>query len=199
MIMKVSKCKSDRFLNINMYALRHLQTHFPILLVTGILLSCFSCVSIKDGDKSMRPSPPMADTSMVRTTQVTINYSTPGVKKRKLLGGLIPLDKVWRTGANEATIFTNDKDLLIMGQLLPKGRYAFFTKASKDYWQIIFNKEWDQWGSYNYDSSQDAIRVEVLPYQVDNFQERMLIKFKDEQLLFHWGNFQYTLELEEVN
>ena len=199
MIMNFSHYKSDRFLNINMYATRHLRKHFPFLFGIGILLSCFSCVSIKDGDKSMRPSPPMADTSMVRTTQVTINYSTPAVKKRKLLGGLIPLDKVWRTGANEATVFTSDKDLLIMGQLLPKGRYAFFTKASENYWQIIFNEEWDQWGSYNYDSSKDAVRIEVLPYQVEEFQERMLIKFKDEQLLFHWGNYQSSLELEEVN
>lgn len=147
----------------------------------------------------MRPSPPKADTSMVRTTLVTINYSTPGVKKRKLLGGLIPIGKIWRTGANEATVFTNDKDLLVMGQKLPKGRYAFFTKASNDYWEIIFNREWDQWGAYSYDKDQDALRIEVLPYKVEEFQERMLIKFKEEQLVFHWGNLQYTLELEEVN
>lgn len=199
MMMNISHTKSDRFLNINMYAIRHFQEHFPVLFGLSILLSCFSCASIKDGDKSMRPSPPMADTSMVRTTQVTINYSTPGVKKRKLLGGLIPIDKVWRTGANEATVFTNDKDLLVMGQPLPKGRYSYFTKASENYWQIIFNKEWDQWGAYHYDSTKDVIRINVLPYQVEAFQERMLIKFKDEQLLFHWGNFQYMLELEAVN
>lgn len=198
-IMKISNCKSDRFLNTKMYASRHLQTHFPLLLGIGILLSCFSCVSIKDGDKSMRPSPPMADTSMVRTTLVTINYSSPAVKKRKLLGGLIPIDKIWRTGANEATIFTTDKDLLVMGQKLPKGRYAFFTEASKDYWQLVFSKEWDQWGSYSYDKKEDALRVQVLPYKVDDFQERMIIKFKEEQLMFHWGNLQYTLELEEAD
>lgn len=198
-IMKISNCKSDRFLNTKMYASRHLHTHFPLLLGLGILLSCFSCVSIKDGDKSMRPSPPMADTSMVRTTLVTINYSSPAVKKRKLLGGLIPIDKIWRTGANEATIFTTDKDLLVMGQKLPKGRYAFFTEASKDYWQLVFSKEWDQWGSYSYDKKEDALRVQVLPYKVDDFQERMIIKFKEEQLMFHWGNLQYTLELEEAD
>ena len=145
----------------------------------------------------MRPSPPAADTSMVRTALVSINYSSPAVKKRKLLGGLIPIGKVWRTGANEATIFYTDKDLLVMGEVLPKGKYAFFTKASKDQWQIIFNKEWDQWGAYNYDQNKDALRIEVLPYAVDRFEERMLIKFKEEQLMFHWGNLQYTLELEE--
>lgn len=199
MIMKVSHCKSDRFLNKKMYASRHLQKHLPFFLGLGIFFSCFSCVSIKDGDKSMRPSPPRADTSMVRTTLVTINYSSPGVKKRKLLDGLIPIDKIWRTGANDATVFTNDNDLLVMGQKLPKGRYSFFTKASEDYWEIIFNKEWDQWGAFSYDKDQDALRVQVLPYQVDDFQERMLIKFKEEQLLFHWGNLQYTLELEAAN
>ena len=199
MIMKISNGKSDRFLNIKMYASKHLWKLVPFFLGVGLLFSCFSCASIKDGDKSMRPSPPMADTSMVRTSLVTINYSTPGVKNRKLLDGLIPLDKVWRTGANEATVFTTDKDLLVMGQKLPKGRYAFFTEASKDYWQIIFNKEWDQWGAYSYDKKQDALRIRILPYQVEEFQERMLIRFKEEQLIFHWGNLQYTLELEEAN
>lgn len=168
-------------------------------LLPGLLalVTFFSCVSSKDGVKSMRPSPPAADTSMVRTALVSINYSSPAVKKRKLLGGLIPIGKVWRTGANEATIFYTDKDLLVMGEVLPKGKYAFFTKASKDQWQIIFNKEWDQWGAYNYDQNKDALRIEVLPYAVDRFEERMLIKFKEEQLMFHWGNLQYTLELEE--
>ncbi len=197
-IMKMSNFKSDRLLNILMYAIRHLRLHFPLIFGVSILFSCFSCVSVKDGDKSMRPSPPASDTSMVRTTQVTINYSAPAVRKRKLLGGLIPIDKIWRTGANEATIFSTDKDLLVMGQNLPKGRYSFFTIASDDYWQIIFNSEWDQWGSYNYDKKKDVLRIQVLPYKVDEFRERMFIGIKEEQLLFHWGNLQYTLELEEV-
>lgn len=175
--------------------------YFNSHLFVGLILSCltFSCVSSKDGVKNMRPSPPAADTSMVRTAMVTINYSSPAVKKRKLLGGLIPIGKIWRTGANEATIFSSDKDLLVMGQVLPRGKYAFFTKATKDQWEIIFNTEWDQWGAYNYNKNKDALRVEILPYKVDQFEERMLIQFKEEQLMFHWGNLQYTLELEEAN
>lgn len=195
----MSHFKSDRFLNIYMYATRHIRLHCPLLLGMGLIISCFSCVSIRDGDKSMRPSPPAADTAIVRTAVVTINYSTPAVRNRQLLGGLIPTDKVWRTGANEATVFTTDKDLLVMGQLLPKGKYAFFTEASENQWELIFNEEWDQWGSYNYKPQKDVLRIQVLPYQVEEFKERMLLEFKEEQLLFHWGNLQYTLELEEAD
>jgi len=150
-------------------------------------------------DKSKRPSPPAADTSLVKTAQVIIDYSSPAVKKRKILDGLIPYDKIWRTGANEATTFTTDKDLLVMGQNLPKGKYSYFTEATEDSWVIIFNKDWDQWGSYNYKKSLDEIRVEIIPYQVEDFQERMKLYFSEEQLVFHWGNFQYTLELEAPN
>ena len=163
-----------------------------LLLMVGLL----SVECAQNRDKTKRPSPPASDTSLVNTAQVIIDYSSPAVKKRKLLGGLIPIDKIWRTGANEATNFIVDKDILVMGQLLPKGRYSYFTVASESMWVIIFNKNWDQWGSYSYDESEDALRIQVLPYQVEQFQERMKFYFKDEELVFHWGNLQYKLELQ---
>ncbi len=165
-------------------------------LITLLLLGFLALDCSQNKDKSKRPSPPAADTSLVNTTQVIIDYSSPAVKKRKLLGGLIPIGKIWRTGANEATNFIADRDLLIMGELLPKGRYSYFTIASDNMWVIIFNKNWDQWGSYSYDQSQDALRIEILPYQVPEFEERMKFYFKNEELVFHWGNLQYKLELQ---
>ena len=167
-----------------------------IICWSGCCLCQLGCAEIKD--KSKRPSPPAADTTLVQTAQVIIDYSSPAVKKRKLLDGLIPYDKIWRTGANEATFLSTDKDLLVMGEFLPKGKFAYFTVASPDYWTIILNEEWDQWGSYSYDDKKDVLRIEILPYQVDEFMERMTFRFVNEELVFHWGNLQYTLELEEA-
>ncbi len=172
------------------------RTSFWFSALVAALL-CSQCTDYKD--KSKRPSPPVSDTSLVQTAQVIVDYSSPAVKKRKLLGGLIPYGKIWRTGANEATTFSTDKDLQVMGKSLPQGRYSYFTIASKDHWIIIFNKEWDQWGSYNYDQDQDAIRLEILPYRVDEFEERMRLYFEEEELVFHWGNLRYSLELQQEN
>ncbi len=174
--------------------IRSSLTLITLLTISALFTKCSNDYK----DKSKRPSPPAADTTLIQTAQVIIDYSSPAVKKRKLLDGLIPYGKIWRTGANEATNLITDKDLLVMGQLLPKGRYAYYTIASEDEWTIILNKDWDQWGAYNYEEGNDALRVKVLPYRTENFNERMRLYFEDEMLLFHWGNYQYGLELEEA-
>jgi hypothetical protein len=113
-------------------------------------------------DKSKRPSPPATVTTMVGATTVTIDYSRPSVKGRKVFGGeLVPYNAVWRTGANEATTFTVDKDVKIEGQALPAGKYALFTIPGATEWTIIFNKTANQWGAFKYDQKQDALRVKV--------------------------------------
>ncbi|SHJ51368.1 Protein of unknown function [Hymenobacter daecheongensis DSM 21074] len=113
-------------------------------------------------DKSKRPSPPATVTTTVGTTTVTIDYSRPSVKGRKVFGGeLVPYNAVWRTGANEATTFSVDKAVKIEGQALPAGKYALFTIPSATEWTIIFNKTANQWGAYEYDQKQDALRVKV--------------------------------------
>lgn len=96
-------------------------------------------------------------------TDVTITYSRPGVKGRTIWGDLVPYDKVWRTGANEATIITISNDVTIDGKALPAGTYSLHTQPGKTSWAIIFNKKAEQWGSYSYDPNQDALRVEVAP------------------------------------
>src|ERR1700712_5694537 len=73
-------------------------------------------------DKSKRPSPPATATGKVASgATITINYSSPGVKGRKIWGELVPYGKVWRAGANEATVFTTDKDIKVEGKTLTAG------------------------------------------------------------------------------
>ncbi|HSP33204.1 MAG TPA: DUF2911 domain-containing protein, partial [Thermoanaerobaculia bacterium] len=103
-------------------------------------------------------------TQTIGTTDMTITYSRPGVKGRTIWGALVPYDKVWRTGANEATKISFSDDVTINGQPLPKGTYSLHTIPGKDQWTIIFNKVADQWGSFQYAQAQDALRVTAKPH-----------------------------------
>ncbi len=96
-------------------------------------------------------------------TRIEISYSRPGVKGREIWGGLVPYGKVWRTGADEATTFSVNGDVLINGTQLPAGTYALFTIPGEDEWTLIFNKTAEQWGAFNYDEKMDALRVTALP------------------------------------
>lgn len=125
-----------------------------------------------------RPSPKGSVTQTIGLTDLTITYSRPGVKNRVIWGELVPYDKVWRVGANEATIFSISDDVTIEGEKLAKGTYSFHAIPTTADWTIIFNKVADQWGSYNYKPEEDALRVTVTP-QAGPFVERMLFTIDD--------------------
>lgn len=110
-----------------------------------------------------RVSPDQTLKQTVGLTDITITYSRPAVKGRQIWGGLVPYDKVWRTGANDATTITFSDDVTVNGQALPKGTYSLHTIPGKDQWTIIFNKTAKQWGSFSYDQAQDALRVTAKP------------------------------------
>jgi len=129
----------------------------------------------------------------VGLTDVTITYSRPGVKGRVIWGDLVPYDKVWRTGANEATTIVFSKDVTINGKPLPAGTYSLHTIPGKASWTVIFNKKADQWGSYQYDATQDALRVDVTPTTGPNV-EWMTFSFPDVQT----GSAQVELAWEKV-
>ena len=91
------------------------------------------------GDKSKRPSPPETASGTVAGATITINYSSPSVKGRKIWGGLVPYDKVWRAGANEATTFETNKSIKIEGKELPAGKYSLFATPGENEWTVILN------------------------------------------------------------
>lgn len=113
--------------------------------------------------RTPRPSPKATLTQTVGVTDITINYSRPGVKGRSIWGGLVPYDKVWRTGANEATTIAFSEDVTINGQKLPKGTYSLHTTPGQSSWKIHFNSVADQWGSYSYDAAKDVVVVNATP------------------------------------
>ena len=128
--------------------------------------------------KTPRASPRQVLMQTVGLTDVTLTYSRPGVKNRAVWGSLVPWDKVWRTGANEATTIAVTDDVMINGNALPKGTYSLHTIPGKDEWTLIFNKTADQWGSYSYDATKDALRVKVKP-QPASMTEWMMFEVPD--------------------
>jgi hypothetical protein len=124
---------------------------------------------------------------------MSITYSSPRVRARRIWDDLVPYHKIWRTGANEATVFTTNKNLTIEGMLLPKGKYAVFSIPDEDEWIIIFNKEWDQWGAYGYDESKDQLRLRVSPENNYSHQEEMTFKMDTSTIQFRWESLGYSL------
>ena len=124
-------------------------------------------------DKSKRPSPPATATATTGDLTITVDYSSPGVKGRKVLGKLIPNGKIWRLGANEATTIEINKAVLVEGKKLDAGKYSLFSIQDGGDWTFIFNTVANQWGAYRYDSKKDALRVTVTPGKSYEMVERM--------------------------
>jgi hypothetical protein len=127
------------------------------------LLNLASENELKAQNDKVRISPKAEVMQVVGFTEVRISYSRPGVKSRQIWGGLVPYNKVWRAGANEATKITFSTDIMIEGKKLLAGAYSFFAIPTEKDWTLIFNKVSDQWGAFEYNEAEDALRVAVKP------------------------------------
>jgi hypothetical protein len=120
-----------------------------------------------------RPSPFAKVVQTVGLTDITVDYSSPGVKGRKIWGGLVPYDQMWRAGANTATKVTFSRDVTFAGKPVPAGTYAFFVIPTKGAWTVVLNKKADQAGTgRDYKESDDLLRVQVTP-KAAPFRERL--------------------------
>jgi len=116
---------------------------------------------------------------------VTIHvfYNRPSKKGRVIFGQLVPYNKVWRTGANEATIFETNADLTIEGKTLRKGKYSLWTIPREETWTIIFNEEYGQWGinpqgDANRQPDRDVVSVDVRAVNQEREFEQFTISFE---------------------
>lgn len=137
------------------------------------------------GDDDNRQSKNGRLEGAVDGVQVTLEYGRPSVKDRKIWGGLVPWDQVWRTGADEATTISFDHDVRIEGEMLPAGRYALFTIPSMDSWTLVFNNTPDQWGAFSYDEADDALRVTMSPAPNDHV-EILTFALEDDRVVLRW-------------
>ena len=145
-------------------------------------------------------------------TDITIDYSRPGVKERKIWGELVPYGLApgneysgekpypWRAGANENTTIEFNKDLLIEGKKVPAGKYGIHMIPSEKDWIIIFSKKNSEWGSYSYDEKEDALRITVKPVKA-SFQEWLLFGFEDlagnaATVFLHWEELKVPFKIK---
>jgi Protein of unknown function (DUF2911) len=150
---------------------------------------------------SKRPSPPASasckfdDGKMINT-----DYSSPRMNGRKIFGGIVPYDQVWRTGANEATTFVTDTDLSVGGKEIPAGSYTLFTIPATDTWTLIISKKKGEPGA-RYPEGEDLLRLEMqiakTPSPVENFTIAYHKKDATCRLSLAWGRIQATIDLAE--
>ena len=111
------------------------------------------------GAQQQRKSPHASTSAAIAGKTITIAYGRPYKKGREIYGGLVPFNKVWRTGADEATTLTTDADLMVGDLHVPKGTYGLFTIPTEKGWTLALNKTAKQWGAFDYDAGQDLGRA----------------------------------------
>ncbi len=170
--------------------------YIPCLVFLLLVLSSTQYALAQSPTFVPRPSQKASVMQKIGVTEITINYSRPGVKGRTIWGDplpeqagtkgeatldnqnvrpkgapIVPWGHAWRTGANEATQFVVTDDVWINGQKLPAGSYSLHTIPTKDEWTIIFNSVANQWGSFDYDPAKDTLRVKAKPEWVSENKE----------------------------
>lgn len=147
------------------------------------------------------PSPAATATGKIKAATITIKYSSPAVKGRKIWGDLVPYGKVWRTGANQATIFETDKDIKVEGKTLAAGKYSLYTIPNENEWIIIFNSATGQWGikgggATTQEDAKDVLRVTVKPKKSSSFNERMLFNVTKKGVTLLWENLEVPIKIK---
>lgn len=141
-------------------------------------------------------------------TEVRIVYHRPNLKARKAFGddeAIVPYGRVWRAGANEATVFEFTNDVRVNGKDLPKGKYSFYLIPNESSWTVIFNKSWEQWGT-QYDESKDAVRFDVVPVTSEAPEETLTYAVSDvtettARVVLSWDNVRvpFAIDVGDVN
>ena len=129
-------------------------------LFVAIVVALVVMSSIAQGQNPPASPPGTATFAFADGKTITVNYSRPSVRGRKIFGGLVPYGQVCRTGANAATTLKTDANLTIGGANVPAGTYTLYTIPEEKKWTLIINKQTGQWGT-QYDEKQDLARVEM--------------------------------------
>lgn len=145
------------------------------LLLFTLLVTDFQLVAQQIEMPQASPSAKIAQ--KVGLTDVTVSYSRPSKKGRKIFGELVPYGAIWRTGANGATVLSFSTDVKIQGKDVPKGQYALYSIPDKKSWTIILSKNTKLWGAIGYNPEEDLIRFEVSPTKTKKEYETFEISF----------------------
>jgi hypothetical protein len=167
-----------------------------------IVIAFFSTLSVDAQQLQMPQASPTAKISQkVGLTDITIDYSRPSTKGRKIFGELVPFGEVWRTGANAATTITLSTEVKFEGISVPEGIYAIYSIPGKEKWTIILSKNTKLWGAVGYDDKDDVARFTVKPSKLKQFHETMEISFDNMTdtgsfITIKWENTKVSFKLD---
>ena len=148
------------------------------LIASAVIATAMLSSAFAQQDKSKRPSPPaQAQCTFADGKKITIDYSRPSMKGRKIYGELVPLNQEWRTGANEATTFVTDTDVTVGGTKVPAGSYTLYTLPGEKNWQLIISKKTGQWGIPYPGKENDLARVPMTAKSLSSPVEQFTISF----------------------
>jgi hypothetical protein len=164
------------------------------------LLGAADLANAQGGAKFPQPSSGQTIIQDFGLGKITLTYSRPNVKGRKIFGGMEPMGVVWRNGANAATRIKFTDAVKIEGKDLPAGEYGLFSIPGKNEWTVIFNKIADQWGAYEYKESDDVLRIQVKTTSLKDKVETLTMQFSavsetSAQLNMMWENSAYSINI----
>jgi hypothetical protein len=170
------------------------------IAVCFLLCLAGAVLSVAQQDKTSRPSPPAkAECKLSGGKSITVDYSSPRAKGRKIFGGLVPYGQVWRAGANEATTFVTSTDVTVGGTAVPAGSYTLFTVPEADKWTLIISKKTGEWGVPYPGEGQDFARVGMkaskLPSAVEDFTISFDQKGSGCTLHMDWENTRASIDI----
>jgi len=171
-----------------------MQSTKKTLMILAVALLIALPLAAQRGDDADRVSKNGRTEGEVAGVGVVIEYGRPNVKEREVWGGLVPYGEVWRTGANEATTITLSADATIGGEMLPAGTYSLFTIPGEDEWTVIFNKVASQWGAFDYDAGEDALRITATPGECEHV-EAMEFAIEDSSVTMRWEKVAVSFEV----
>jgi hypothetical protein len=173
-----------------------------IAIVAGLCLSLglLATQASSQSDKSKRPSPPAtASCDLGGGKTLSVDYSSPKVKGRKIFGDLVPYGQPWRAGANEATTFVTTADLKVGGKDVPAGDYTIFTIPEENKWTLIVSKKTGEWGIPYPGVGSDLLRVDMkvgkLPSTVEDFKISFSKAGSGCTMNIAWENTQASIEI----
>lgn len=167
-----------------------------LMFLSGVLLLNVA-IAFGQADKSTRPSPPATVSGKTPGgATLKIDYSSPSVKGRTVGGDVAPNGKVWRAGANEATLLEVDKDVTIEGKKVPAGKYTLWAIPGEKETTIIINKETGQWGT-QYKEGQDLVRVAGKTEKAPAFTEKLTYVIDNSgKVSLLWGDKAYVFNVK---
>jgi hypothetical protein len=180
-----------------------MRKQFAVLGVACLTLGLMAALGSAQMDKAARPSPSAkASCALDDGKTITVDYSSPRAKGRKIFGGLVPYGEVWRAGANEATTFVTTADLMVGGTHVPAGSYTIFAIPNKDKWTLVISKKTGEWGVPYPGADSDLARVDMkvsaIPTAVENFTIAFGKAPKGCPLIMEWETTRASVDITKM-